>query len=216
MKTYHCKHAPSTPNLDGSLSHPAWQAAEVVDLMRNDGALPRFATTARLLWDDSYLYLGFACVDEQIYASMIRRDDHLWEEEVVELFINPNGDEVTYLEFEVNPLNTLLDLLVLNRPPYPAHYLFAWDSRATRHAVQVQGDPHDLHSLDQGWTVEIAFPWENFITAPNLPPRPGDRWRFNLFRIDQYQGQEELSAWSPTLGPSFHVPAAFGALLFEG
>jgi hypothetical protein len=62
--------------------------------------------------------------------------------------------------------------------------------------------------------VEIAIPWEDFVTAPHLPPLSGDRWRINLYRIDRYQGQEELSAWSPTGQPTFHVPGQFGELIF--
>ena len=215
MKTCSCKHTSAHLNLDGSLNDPAWQDAEQVVLLRNvDGGAPRFATTVRLLWNDDYLYLGFDCQDEEIFATLTARDDPLWTEEVVEVFINPNGDEIGYLEFEVNPLNTLLDLYVLNRPPAPMQALFDWNSRAIRHAVQVRGDPRRRDSLDQGWSVEMAIPWEDFATAPHLPPLPGERWRFNLYRIDHYQGKEELCAWSPTLRPTFHVPSAFGELVF--
>ena len=44
---------------------------------------------------------------------------------------------------------------------------------------------------------------------------PGDAWRVNLYRIDQYEGQQELYAWSPTLCETFHVPGRFGELVFE-
>jgi hypothetical protein len=65
----------------------------------------------------------------------------------------------------------------------------------------------------------MAIPWADFATAPQQPPQPGDTWRFNLYRIDQFQaqpglGQEELYAWSPTLCDTFHVPRRFGALTF--
>jgi hypothetical protein len=215
MKTYQCRRAPEPIGIDGNTSDPAWNLAEPVELVRNlDGGIPRFATTARLLWDDTCLYISFVCLDEEIFARMAQRDDPLWEEEVVEVFINPNGDVTGYLEYEVNPLNTLLDLYVLNRPPHPAHFLFAWNSRGIRHAVRVKGDAQRKDSIDQSWNVEIAIPWEDFVTAPHLPPLSGDRWRINLYRIDRYQGQEELSAWSPTGQPTFHVPGQFGELIF--
>jgi hypothetical protein len=213
---YGCRFTAQAPVLDGTLADPAWQRAEAVRLVRNqDGARPRFETTVRLLWDEVYLYAGYACQDTRIYATMTERDAPLWEQEVVELFVDANGDGIGYVEIEVSPLNTLLDLYVLNRPPEPFRGLFDWDSYGMRTAVQVDGDPHDPASVDVGWQVEMAIPWADFSTAPNRPPQPGDVWRANLYRIDQYEGQQELYAWSPTLCETFHVPGRFGELVFE-
>ena len=216
MGTYFCRYTETPPVLDGTLDDPAWQQAEEVRLVRNqDGAEPRFETTVRLLWDDEYLYVGFACEDTRIYATKTERDASLWEEEVVEVFVDANGDQTGYVEIEVSPLNTLLDLYVLNRPPEPFRGMFDWDSVGMRHAVQVDGDPHDPASVDRGWRVEMAIPWADFATAPHQPPQPGDVWRVNLYRIDQFGGQEELYAWSPTRCETFHVPGMFGKLVFE-
>jgi len=160
------------------------------------------------------LYVGFACQDTRIYATLTARDAPLWEEEVVEIFVDDNGDGVSYVEIEVNPLNTLLDLFVLNRPPQPFRPLFDWDSVGMRHAVSVDGDPRDPHSADRGWQVEMAIPWADFATVPHQPPQVGDVWRINLYRIDWFEGQQELYAWSPTLCEIFHVPGRFGQLVF--
>jgi hypothetical protein len=204
------------PAVDGTLNDAVWHQAEVARLARNqDGAVPRFETAVRLLWDERHLYVGFVCQDTQIYASMTERDASLWEEEVVEVFLDANCDGIGYVEIEVSPLNTLLDLYVLNRPPEPFRGMFDWDSFGMRSAVHVDGDPHDPHSEDRGWQVEMAIPWGDFSTAPHRPPEPGDVWRVNLYRIDQYRGQEELYAWSPTLCETFHVPGKFGELVFE-
>jgi uncharacterized sulfatase len=53
-----------------------------------------------------------------------------------------------------------------------------------------------------------------------LPPKPGDRWRFNVFRIERPGGpgapekDAQFLAWSPTGNRSFHVPLAFRDLVF--
>lgn len=212
---YTCHRTHDVIQIDGKLDDPAWQKAEAANLVRTqDGTDPHFPTEVRLLWDDTYLYIGFSCVDEEIWATMTVRDEHLWEEEVVEVFVNPNGDEIGYWEFEVNPLNTLLDLYVMNRAGIPTHSLWDWDSRNIHHAVFVDGNPRRRDSIDRFWSAEIAIPWEDFATAPHLPPIAGDCWRINFFRIDQYQGKEELSAWNPTYQPTFHVPRRFGELHF--
>jgi hypothetical protein len=150
---------------------------------------------------------------------MTERDAPLWDEEVVEIFLDANRDKIGYVEIEVNPLNTLVDLYVLNRPPHPMQTLFGWDSAGIRHAVSVDGDPRQPDSRDRAWSAEMALPWEDFLTAPHLPPHAGDSWRMNLYRIDQFQsqsglGQQELYAWSPTRCETFHVPQCFGKIVF--
>jgi hypothetical protein len=58
--------------------------------------------------------------------------------------------------------------------------------------------------------------------GPALPPQPGVRWRFNVFRIDRPFGPAEpdkavhFLAWSPTGERSFHLPAAFREFVFAG
>jgi hypothetical protein len=213
--SYSCRYTATPITVDGRLDDPAWDSAVVIHLLRNDdGGKPRFETTARMLWDEDYLYVGYACEDSQVFATMTEHDDPLWEEEVVEVFVDANRDEIGYVEIEVNPLNALVDLYVLNRPPYPTRPLFCWDSAGIRHAVSVDGNPHQRDSQDRSWSTEMAIPWEDFLTAPHLPPHPGDLWRVNLYRIDQFQGQQELYAWSPTRCETFHVPQRFGEVVF--
>jgi hypothetical protein len=56
--------------------------------------------------------------------------------------------------------------------------------------------------------------------AKRLPPEPGDRWRFNVFRIKRPGGPGAperdaiYAAWAVPDGPSFHVPAVFRDLRF--
>lgn len=214
--TCHCHYASTPIVIDGQLE-PAWDAAEPILFRRNqDGSTPRFSTTARMLWDQNYLYVAYHCQDTEVWATMSQRDAHLWEEEVVEIFCDANQDQTSYVEIEINPLNTVVDLFVLNREGYAPRFLFDWDSCGMRHAVHVDGDVNTRNGTDHSWTVELAIPWGDFVTAPHLPPQQGDAWRVNLYRIDQFEGQEELSAWSPTHQPTYHVPSRFGTLIFDG
>ena len=75
-----------------------------------------------------------------------------------------------------------------------------------------------------GWTAVALLPWTALAAkAPAgtaLPPKPGDRWRFNVFRIERPGGPKDPEkdaqylAWSPTGYRSFHVPLAFRELVF--
>ncbi|MBM3213442.1 hypothetical protein FJZ36_00775 [Candidatus Poribacteria bacterium] len=196
------------PTIDGRLDDPAWLLAERAELrLAATGETPRQPTTAGLTWDDEYLYVAFDCVDADTEpnATMIRRDANLWEEEVVEVFLSPSGELHTYAELEVNPLNTLFDAMILNNGRR-TQVLRDWNMERIRHAVA---------TTSTGWSVEMALPLDEFYTAPHAPPKVGDEWRMNLYRIDRSEpGAPELSSWSQTLIPNFHNASRFGYLRF--
>jgi hypothetical protein len=133
------------------------------------------------------------------------------DQEVVEVFIDPDGDEKNYIELEVNPLGAFLDLFVLTPVvpiPYESYNIPA------KWAVKVDGTVQNSSDQDRGWSVELAVPLKEAVTAPNQPPKDGDRWRLNLYRIER-KPKDQLIAWSPTLKPSFHTPSRFGEVTFS-
>jgi hypothetical protein len=217
VPTYVCHRAGGEITVDGHLHETAWDKAEGVrPFPLWNGGPAIHDTEARLLWDNKNLYLAVDCADPDIRATMARRDENLWEEnEVVELFADANGDGRCYLEFEINPLNTVLDLIL---PEAGGGGSLAgkkcWDAKGLRSAVVKESTARVGEWVR--WTVELAIPLECFLDAPNCPPEDGDEWRVNLYRVDESHGQVEFQAWSPTNTekPSFHVPERFGVLRF--
>jgi cellulose/xylan binding protein with CBM9 domain len=199
--------------VDGVFDEPSWRAAKSTGAFRaNDGSqTPTSKVEAKMIWDDSNLYFAFECEDTDLFATMTKRDEHLWQEEVVEVFIDPDGDEKNYIELEVNPLGAFLDLFVLTPVvpiPYESYNISAeW-------AVKVDGTVQNSSDRDRGWNVELAVPFKEAVTAPHRPPKDGDKWRLNLYRIER-KPKEEYIAWSPTLKPSFHTPSRFGEVTFS-
>lgn len=199
--------------IDGVLDDVPWSGApEIGDFKNNiDGEAAPVRTMAKILWDDQFLYFAFRSWDENIMATLDQRDDHLWTEEVVEVFVQPNKDHPNYLEFEVNPLGAMIDIYLINiRKAIPYK---SYNAAGLQWAVQLDGTV-DGEAGDKGWTCEIALPITEFITAENLPPESGDRWKANLYRVDQLPKRAGW-AWSPTLKADFHVPAMFGELIFS-
>jgi len=198
--------------VDGKLDDAAWAQAPAVGAFVNnrDGSASPLPTEAKILYDDDFLYFAFRVVDDNIWATMKERDDHLWTEEVVEVFLQPDPQKSPYIELEVNPLGTMLDIYLLDiRKPIPYK---SWNSHKLKWAVQVDGTV-DGKPGDQQWTAEIALPMEDIVPAPNLPPKPGDRWRLNLYRVEQKPERAGL-AWSPTMAGDFHKPSMFGEIVF--
>ena len=203
--------------IDADLAKEAWAAAPAVELVRvEDGAPPRQRTELRLLWDDEHLYAAFRVEDDDIRATHSRRDEPLWEEEVVELFVDPWGAAGIYVEIEVSPRNVVFDALVVNRAREgearrDLTALTAWTCDGLRTAVRVDGVVN-AGAVSRGWDVEIAVPLRQL--APRLVPAPGVEWRWNACRVDRSERGEELQAFAPTGRRDFHVPARFGHLVF--
>jgi len=178
------------PALPPSVKVPApdSESAVALDLRDNlSGASPRQATRVTLARDATHLRLRFGCEDTQPWATLTRRDSPLYQEEVV----------------EVNPLNTVLDLM-LRKIGKGWRKELAWSCNGLETSVSRDA---------AGWSAALAIP---FAALAPRPPAPGDVWRANFLRIDRPAGApRELSAWSPTCRNTFHEPARFGFVEFQ-
>jgi len=217
LPIYTCQRATSAITVDGVADEETWAVAQATDpFVQWNGETAQSATSARLLWDDEMLYVAFDSKDSDIQGSMKQHDENLWEQnEVVELFADAGADQGCYLEFEVNPLNTVVDLVIPKAgAPGPIEGKKNWDAKGMQTAVHVTRPG----ASDGEWTVEMAIPFNCFLDALNAPPKPGDEWRINLYRVDAVSDHVEYQAWSPTNTPepSFHVPERFGVLRFVG
>ena len=90
--------------------------------------------------------------------------------------------------------------------------------RQVKLATSLRGTLNVAGDEDEGWSLEVAIPFENFSDlVRNIPPKPGTSWRISLNRLDGVQPHRELSMWSPsgTERPNFHVPDRFGVMVFS-
>ncbi len=178
-----------------------------------------YRTTFSAGWHDEALSFRFECHDEAPWHTMTRRDDRIWEEEVVELFVDPAGAGHHYAEIEISPANVVCDVRIPS--PWPSlESDVGWNAAGLETRVAPWPGPHP-----GGWTAVGRLPWRGLATlsaeaAARIPPRPGDEWRFNVFRIKRPGGpaapeaEAVYAAWSVPDAPSFHLPAAFQPLVF--
>ncbi len=206
--------------IDGNLNERSWLHAESTgDFVQVSSATaPAQKTRAKMLWTDSLLYVGVECEDVNITSSMTHRDDPLWKEEVVELFIAGGSLDDTfesYAEIEISPRNVIFDLYVLRAiDATPQSLPYNIYTLTLNTAVHLNGTLNDSTDVDKGWTVEFSVPIKELKPITRPAPKNGDRWRFNLYRADLLP-RRELTAWNPTGLNKFHVPAKFGELLFS-
>ena len=210
---YRAKRSARPPVIDGLLDDEVWKQATPVELVRSlDGGKPSLRTVARLAYDDQNLYVSFDCEDPDVWGTLLRRDDPIYNEEAVEVFIDADADGKTYNEIEVSPNNTVFDAY------FPARRQgmdTSWDSGMTS-AVKVRGTLNNPSDRDEGWSVEMQIPIARLANVPHVPPRKGDRWRFNLYRLEHIDRRAvEGYAFSPPLVGDFHHLPRFGWLVFD-
>src|ERR1043166_2081036 len=128
LPVYEVVRVTSAMNIDGKLDEKAWAEAQPVGAFVNnrDGSRTELQTEARILYDDRFIYFAFRVVDQNIWATMKKRDEHLWLQEGVGVFLEANPAIPNYIELEVNPLGTMLDIYLIDRRK-PLHYE-SWNS----------------------------------------------------------------------------------------
>ncbi len=175
-----------------------------------DGSdLARQQTVVLARADATALCLQFGCADDDPWATLRGRDEPLWSEECVEVFISPGADDpVRYFEFEVNPLGALFDARIHNPTGQRADMTadVAWDCPGVEWRATIHPDKRH-------WAAWLTVPWASLLEANTPLPR---EWRVNFHRIDRPSDGRapEFSSWASTLTtpPNFHVPARFGRL----
>jgi hypothetical protein len=207
---------PGTIKLDGKLDEAVWkQTPSSGEFVRTtDGAKMDQSTTARVLWDDQNLYVGFEMTDKDVWTTLDKRDDKLWTQEAVEMFIDADGNGKTYVELQTNPKGAIFDSYL---PAYRQNQN-DFDS-GMKVAVKVDGTVDVREDQDKGWTVEMMIPLAaargKEKEMKNVPPQVGTEWRVNFYRMDSPAGRpQQGSGWSPPLVGDFHALDRFGVLVF--
>lgn len=196
-------------------AHPGWR-----DVTPIAWGPEKYRTRFRATWSADALVVRFDSDDDQPWWTMTTRDEHIWNEEVVEVFLDPARSGTDYAEIEINPANTVCDLRVAR--PWPSLSSdTAWDWAGMRTTVTSQRAEGGATS----WTAIAWLPFDGLRSlsagaARRVPPTSGDRWGFNVFRIKRPGGASQperdvvYAAWSVPDGPSFHDPAKFKDLIF--
>ena len=185
--------------IDGLLNEPIWEqgqtSAAFLQSKPNYGSPPAESTTVIVLYDAGHLYVGFRCYDtrpEQISANMTQRDDELWNDDAVEIFIDSYHDHQSCSYFVTNPLGTQTD------------------GRCTGNGTTSEtiwdGDWQVRSQITSwGWSAEFSIPFFNL----SFDAREEQIWGINFMRVHRRSGQDHL--WQ--LSEHFFRVSDYGHLL---
>jgi hypothetical protein len=230
-----CYRAKNPIEVDGKLDEESWRDApwtdDFVDIEGARKPVPRFRTRAKMLWDDAHLYIAADIVEPHVCATLTRKNAVIFQDNDFEIFIDPDGDNHNYYEFEINALGTIWELTLPKpykdggKPKNPTNL------PGLKSAVSVRGTINDPGDEDEGWSVEVAIPWielAQFNAGRATPPREGDFWRMNFSRVqwryDVIEGKyvkrdpktnpEDNWVWSPQGIVDMHRPERWGFVMF--
>ncbi len=163
-----------------------------------DAAAAGVRTTVRVLAGEKCLYVSFDCEEsrmDQVACQVKQRDGDVWNDDEVELFLDPNRTREKTFHILINADGVVLDLVHTGATEDKT-----WDSHSQVSALR----------RSHGWTIQLAIPYEALGVA--AAPRAGDIWGVNFTRSRRVAPSEN-DAWNPTFGP-FYKPGRFGDLIF--
>jgi hypothetical protein len=192
--------------IDGELSE--WKAPFLGPfVVHNSGTKASQDTSISFLWNNEYLYVAYRCIDFNIIGNSKNRDSEIYKtDDLVELFIDPDGDGQNYIEIGANAYSTYYDMLIKCIIPICG----GWNSTKD---FNISGLEAASKITSEGFCTEIKIPFSSLAMIQNgnfNNPKVGTKWKGNAFRIDYGNSTEYLSLQhykSKKFG--FHQPDEF-------
>ncbi len=200
-------------SIDGKLDEASWRIVPwtdpFVDIVGPGRPAPRFDTRAKMLWDDEYFYVAVRMEEPDLWGALTARDSIVYNDNDIEVFIDPDGDTLNYYELEINPLGTAFDLFLPRTYRDGGPPIIAWDIAGLKVGLDARGTVNRPGDRDEGWTVELALPWKVLREAApgKRPPRASEQWRVNFSRVE-WQTDVKDGRYSRRVDPSTGRPRA--------
>lgn len=171
-----------TGDLESGMWADAPWTSDFIDIEGSIRPVPAHRTRAKMRWNKDYFFVGAELVEPHIWATLTEHDSVIFQDNDFEVFIDPDGDNCEYYEYEINAFATDWDLFLPK--PYRAGGSAdnSWEIPGLIKRVSVYGTVNDASVVDQKWVVELGFPWSAF--HGRSAPKAGGAWRVNFSRVE--------------------------------
>ena len=199
--TAECYKTNSAIAIDGKLMEKVWQNARPLNIFAsNQGDKSETDPwEVYFTYDENNLYIAGTMVDyelNKISTTITKTDDKVYNDDHINIILQPKVASDTYYQFFINANGTVLDR-VCYMIGKDSKKDTKWNSEINVKAQITSGEKFT------GWTVEMALPLKQFGITGFSP------WGFNLVR---YQTRtDKVSIYSI---PFEHNPKTFATLIF--
>lgn len=203
--------------ITGDGSSKEWELANWVLLNKINSEGDNYQSKFKIMYSEQGIYLLFNGEDNKLTTKDYKDMDHLWFGDVFEAFFYPDPKKSTYFEFQVNPFGKQL-LLTISKSNNGVSWIpFNRSNRdyygtLSKAKIIKSATGHKTKLL---WQTEVFISYRSLELLPKTPPRSGDVWKANFYRLDYDTGQMGKWSWSPTIEESFHELDHFGSIQFE-
>lgn len=223
---YEVQRCSAPPKIDGILNDACWKNLPAATNFRTglySGGRPDVKhnlatrqTFFKVCYDKNNLYIGIKLQDphpERVIATVTTYDGPIWNDDSVEIYVEPGYTRKRYYVFSTNAINTRRDA----RWEYRYEDFIVddkWGSKTRWYSRASRGK--------DAWYIEAVIPFADMDGASS--PQPGDLWSFQIVRFcrDLIKGAAgslynkktfEYSSWAP--GGNYKEPDKFGFLYFS-
>src|SRR3954452_4665589 len=109
-RQYVAYRSPSAIHVDGRLDESAWSVSPwteaFIDIEGDRRPRPRFATRAKMLWDDNWFYIAAEMEEPDVWGTLTERDSVIFRDNAFESLTAPAGTSPAYYELEATAMGT--------------------------------------------------------------------------------------------------------------
>ncbi|SEN70094.1 endo-1,4-beta-xylanase [Amphibacillus marinus] len=176
-----------TPKFGAELDS-VWFDAPVLPINRYQMAWQGASGTARVLWDEAYLYVLFQVSDSELDAS----SENAWEHDSVEVFVDENNEKTSFYQADDGQ--------------YRVNFL----NEATFNPAELEASFESLTHVNEdgnGYTVQMKMPFRT------IEPVADQIIGFDLQINDGHNGsRQSIATWNDLSGQGFQDTSVFGHL----
>ena len=191
-------------------------------------------TRGTICWNEFGISVTEQATDQHVFTPWTQCNDPVFvNSSVLEIFVapvqSPLDNPQWYFELDTAPSGTMWSGLSNNSRGNSSTCVSS-NGCSQPGTLSCTGKSTFHHHLTtrafnttDGWGIELHIPFALFSNAyqPTSTMKPWSVWRMNFYRYSYPNGSNpdfsnyELSGWSPTHDPSFHVPARFGIVVLD-
>ena len=178
----------SPVKLDGKLSEPRWQKANVMQaftqLFPSDSVSAAYQTEIYLTYDENHIYVGakMLAAGNEYVVSTFQRDFGAGGSDNISFIFDTFQDNTNAFLFGTNPLGVQREALLSNGATNNSFFNKFWDNKWQAEA----------YIGDHFWSCEIVIPFSTLRYK-----KGSERWNFKAYRFDTQSGETSVLVRQP-------------------